>query len=75
MSIVKTPNLTVCSKFYLKNMLEIFDDAVRKDPTISTEENRCLREKFNEVLKKSFLNICIYNSRRMLEECKCKNPL
>lgn len=79
MSIIKTPTLTVCSYFYLKQMLDIFDEAVKSDPSISTEENRCLRKKFDVVLKRSFLKICVYNSRKMLEECKqkckCKNPL
>lgn len=79
MSIVKTPTLTICSYSYLKGMLDIFDDTVRKDPSISTEENRCLREKFDCVLKRSFFRICIYNSRKLLQECKqrcnSKDPL
>ncbi len=79
MSIIKTPTLTICSYSYLKGMLEIFDNAVANDPTISTEENRCLRNKFDEVLQRSFFRICIYSSRKLLEECKqkckCKNPL
>lgn len=79
MSIVKTPTLTICSYSYLKGMLEIFDEAVKNDPSISTEENRCLRQKFNGVLKRSFLRICVYNSRKLLQECKqrckCKDPL
>jgi len=79
MSIIKTPTLTVCSYSYLKGMLDIFDEAVSKDPTISTEENRCLRKKFDGVLNRSFLKICVYNSRKLLEECKqickCKPPL
>jgi hypothetical protein len=60
-------------------MLEIFDDAVKKDPTISNEENKCIRKKFDEVLRRSFLKICVYNSRKLLSECKrkckCKDPL
>lgn len=79
MSIIKTPTLTICSYGYLVKMLKIFDEAVANDPTLSTEENRCLRILFDEVLERSFLNICIYNSRKMLEQCnercKCKNPL
>lgn len=79
MSIIKTPTFTVCSYFYLKRMLDIFDEAVAKDPTISTEENRCLRKRFDVVLDRSFLWICVYNSRKMLEDCngkcKCKDPL
>jgi hypothetical protein len=79
MSIIKTPTLTVCSRSYLVGMLNIFDDAITKDPTISTEENRCLRKEFDLVLKRSIMGICIYNSRKMLKMCdqicKCKNPL
>ena len=79
MSIIKTPTLTVCSYDYLKKMLTIFDEAIEKDPTLSTEENRCLRILFNKVLGRSFLGICIYNSRKLLQQCnqpcKCKNPL
>lgn len=79
MSIIKTPTLTICTYGYLMKMLSIFDDAVSKDPTLSTEENRCLRKLFDKVLGRSFLRICIYNSRKMLEQCnqkcKCKNPL
>ena len=69
MSIIKTPTLTVCSSSYLRGMLSIFDDAVTKDPTISTEENRCLRKEFDAVLKRSFMGICIYNSRKMIKMC------
>lgn len=79
MSLIKTPTLTICSYFYLKGMLQIFDEAVERDPSIITKENLCLREKFNEVLKRSIFRICVYNSRKMLEECnqkcRCKNPL
>ena len=79
MSLIKTPTLTICSSIYLMGMLNIFDEAVINDPTISTEENRCLRKKFNRVLDRSFLGICVYNSRKLLEECnqkcKCKNLL
>jgi len=77
MSVIKTPTLTVCSYFYLKKMLTIFDEAVSKDPTISTEENRCLRKRFDGILARSFLWVCAYNSKKMLEHCseKCKNPL
>lgn len=79
MSIIKTPTLTVCSYGYLVKMLKIFDEAISKDPTLSTEENRCLRKLFDKVLERSFLNICVYNSRKMLKicngRCKCKNPL
>jgi hypothetical protein len=70
MSIIKTPTLTVCSYGYLVNMLRIFDEAIANDPTLSTEENRCLRKLFDEVLVRSFLYICVYNSKKMLEKCK-----
>ena len=53
-------------------MLLIFDDAVKSDPSISTEENRCLRKKFDIVLKRSFLGICIYNSKKMIDDCNDK---
>lgn len=72
MSIIKTPRLTICSYYYLKRMLLIFDDAVKSDPSISTEENRCLRKKFDIVLKRSFLGICIYNSKKMIDDCNDK---
>ena len=79
MSLIKTPTLTICSRSYLIGMLAIFDHAISKDPTISTEENRCLRNEFDVVLKRSFMGICIYNSRKMIEMCgqicKCKDPL
>ena len=72
MSIIKTPTLNICTSYYLKNMLDIFDEAIKKDPTISNDENRCIRQKFDEVLKRSFLKICIYNSRKLLSDCKSK---
>lgn len=79
MSIIKTPKLTVCSYGYLVKMLKIFDEAILNDPTLSTEENRCLRKLFDKVLERSFLGICMYNSQKMLRMCngvyKCKNPL
>lgn len=79
MSIIKTPTLTICSRSYLIGMLTIFDGALEKDPTISTEENRCLRKEFDLVLKRSFMGICIYNSRKMIKMCGnicyCKDPL
>lgn len=72
MSIIKTATFTLCSYFYLKRMLDIFDEAVAIDPTISTEENRCLRKQFDLVLKRSFLFICVYNSKKMLAKCNAK---
>lgn len=77
MSIVKTPTLTICSHIYLVKMLKIFDEVILKDPTLSTEENRCLRKLFDIVLDRSFFNICYYNSQKMLnicnKKCKCKH--
>jgi len=70
MSLVKTRIFTICTYNYLESALKIFDDAVKNDPTISTTENRCLRQKFDDVLDKSFFGICIYNSKKMIRECQ-----
>lgn len=69
MSVIKTQTFTVCSYNYLEKMLTIFDNAVKNDPSISTEENRCLRKKFDDVLYHSFLGLCFYNSKKMIRGC------
>lgn len=73
MSIIKSRTLTICSYHYLKKMLEFFDNAILNDPTLSTDENRCLRKLFDEVLEESILGICVYNSQKMLK--KCETPI
>lgn len=68
MRFYKSETLTICTKDFLKDRLQFFDDAIKADPTLITEENKILRILLGQRLEHSICGICYYNSRKLIAE-------